>query len=191
VWHQSKGLRFTHFMRDVRRLVSSHDDLQYFRGVEPQEREVLHDHLLVRCRTDLLRLLPQLRALAKVHGFGWVDVRPARPGDESYIAKYVSDACDVVHQVAWLDAATGEVMRGARCRTWTASRRWGHSMAEVKRQQRAWVRQAGAGRAGALGVSPAPGAPAIVVAGTRSGPALDPYTGSYPSPPAEGVPCPM
>ena len=27
-----------------------------------------------------------------------------------YIAKYVSDACDVVHQVAWLDAATGEVM---------------------------------------------------------------------------------
>jgi hypothetical protein len=181
-WHGTKGARWTHFLRDFRRMFGVHDDVQYFRGVEPQRRGALHDHVLVRCRGDVVAMGERVRQLAIRHGFGhemklvWM-----RAGDPSYIAKYVSDACNELANVEWLDVQTGEITRGARCRTWTASRRWGLTRKELKRQQAAWCRRTAAerqaGEQARQGVA-GQALPTDVVA-SRTGP-LDSYTASYP-----------
>jgi hypothetical protein len=187
-WNATKSKRWNRFLRDLRRLMGPHDDVQYGRGVEAQRRGALHDHVLVRCRGDLVALKEAVRQLAMDHGFGHeVDLRWARPGDEWYLAKYVSVTCDQVDQVEWRDLDTGFVTIGARCRTWTTSRRWGLTMKELKRQQREWTLQeqdAERRRTGPSG--PDAGAPAVHVQRPADVWALDPSTGSYAKPDADG-----
>ncbi len=191
VWHAEKGLNFTHFVRDLRRLMGDYDDVQYFRGVEAQERHALHDHLLVRCRGDLVAKKEAIRRLAIKHGFGHsLDLRWARPGDAGYIAKYVSVSCDKKAEVPWLDKASGELVR-PRFRTWTATRRWGLTRRKLKEQQVEWVRAQASKRSAVeearQGVDGAP--PRASSHGQSGYCPLDSYTASYPEPgsaPVEG-----
>jgi hypothetical protein len=163
-------------------MMGPHDDVQYFRGVEPQRRGALHDHVLLRCRGDVVAMREQVRALAIRHGFGHsLDLRWARQGDEGYVAKYVTDSVDGRANVEWLDVETGEVTTGARCRTWTSTRRWGATMRELRAQQRAWVRQRAAEQACGAGRQDGTAAGASVAAATWPGAALDHYTASYPA----------
>jgi hypothetical protein len=184
-WHGEKGVNFTHFVRDLRRMMGPRDDVQYFRGVERfKRRAALHDHLLVRCRGDLVAKKEAVRRLAIKHGFGHsIDLRWARPGDEGYVAKYVTDSVDHRAEVMWLDVATGELTRGARCRTWTATRRWGPAMKELRAQQVAWARQRDAERvAGVQARQGDASHPLPFPAGAADVCPLDSYTASYPSP---------
>lgn len=115
----------------------------YFRAVEVQDgkrggegRGALHLHVLVVSDgpLDILRV----HELAIASGFGCVldPGEPITPGSRKaarYVAKYVSKACDSRHVVPWLrlDSRTGEFSDRATYRTWSSSRSWGCTMAEV------------------------------------------------------------
>jgi hypothetical protein len=156
-WNADAGPRFNRFMRDLRRLLDD-DGLQYFRAVEVQRRGALHYHLLLRRDDGAPTVIPlrALRELALKHGFGHsVDAQPVQSGHAAYVAKYVGKAADSRRDVPWrgsrwvvkrgfVDPLTGEILPDERrrvpswsptYRTWTASRRWGRSMAEVRAAQ--------------------------------------------------------
>jgi hypothetical protein len=129
-------------------------DLEYFKAAEVQRRGALHYHVLLRREHGgvLAVSTGALRRLALRHGFGHsVDVQHVQPGHAAYVAKYVGKAADARPDVpwcgkrwtggAWVRKDTGEICSRPRrevasyaptYRTWTASRRWGDSMASIK-----------------------------------------------------------
>jgi hypothetical protein len=76
-----------------------------------------------------------------VLGFGHeLHVKRADPNSAWYGAKYVSKTCDDRAGIPWLDRETGEVAIGNNhYRPWTASRRWGLTMAAIRAAEAAWV----------------------------------------------------
>jgi hypothetical protein len=115
--------------------------VQFFRGVEVQARGALHDHSMVRSDVPLSK--SDLRTMAMDAGFGHeVDLAPVEYGSKKaayYVSKYVTKATDSRDEVPWLgevvDEATGEVTVGpvpGRYRTWSMSREWGQTMAQVR-----------------------------------------------------------
>ena len=137
-------------------------DVQFMRGCEVQDgkrradghgRQGLHDHVILRTRHALDEKL--IRRLAIQAGYGHsVSVDDMQPGSEreaAYVSKYISKSADARWTVPWradvVDIETGEVSRRlvkARYRTWSASRRWGTTMAQLRAE--AFVRmQATAG----------------------------------------------
>lgn len=206
-WNYRSGERFNRFMQDLRR---RYGNVQYARAAEIQGRGAIHFHILFRScgyrglsaqEAALASGDPDapIRLLAMKHGFGHeVDLQMVE-GDwaAGYCAKYVSKSCDSREGVPWmaLDPDSGELIevRGhGRFRTWTSSRRWGSTMAEVKRAQAAWV------LGEPTGSQPEHGAPwggAQAGAGGTLGPPqagpLDLRTGSYTTdegPPARVTP---
>ena len=145
-WNASHSARWNHFRT---RLRSAHPDVQYFRGVEVQLRGGLHDHAMVH--SDHPLSLRWLRELAMDCGFGHsVDLAPCAPGSKRaayYVAKYVTKATDSRDLVPWaadvVDEGTGEISRGVvagRYRTWSMSREWGSTMAQVRAIAAAYAR---------------------------------------------------
>lgn len=137
-WNTSHSRRWNHFRT---RLRQAHPELQFFRGVEVQQRGALHDHAMVWSAEPLS--LAFLRTLAMDAGFGHsVDLAPCEPGSRKaayYVSKYVTKATDKREDVPWLgelvNFATGEVTEGlvpGRYRTWSMSREWGDTMAQVR-----------------------------------------------------------
>lgn len=113
----------------------------------------------------------------------------SKPNAASYCAKYASKSASDREDLPWLEAS-GEVVSGCkRYRVWTASRRWGASMAAIRRAQAAWWESAGAGvdREGPQ----APEGGAGGSDGRQAGAALDPSSRSYTAVvrAAGGVPC--
>jgi hypothetical protein len=164
VWNATLGKRWNRLCQDLRRFFGEH--VEYFRAVEVQERGALHLHVLIRFRRGRRLRIRQVRDLAIKHGFGHsVDI--SKELDERgcwYVAKYVSKAASERELVPWVALTTGEVALRAPYRCWTASRRWGQTMAALRDEQRAWWEsQAG-------GADPAP-------AGEH--PPLDTYTDHY------------
>jgi len=122
-------------------------DSQYAKAVEVQMlrlkrtgRGLLHLHVLIRCRTDVTHSVEELRRLAIRWGFGHsMKVEPFRPEHVFYLANYGTKACDDRQHIDLLDRRTGEIIHGPRhMRTFTCSRKWGETIGDVKRQQRAW-----------------------------------------------------
>jgi hypothetical protein len=151
------GSQFNRLMQDLRR---RYGDIQYCRAAEVQRRGVLHFHILMRverldallCDYDRRNPHCRLRRLVEHHGFGHeLDVRTVEANMAWYCAKYVSKACDDRAHLPWLDRTSGEILLGnGRYRPWTASRRWGATMASIRATQAQWVReQAAAADAGA------------------------------------------
>lgn len=125
-------------------------DLEYMRGVEVQDgkrsagspgRGALHDHIVCRTKYPIDERL--VRRLAMQAGFGHsVDVVECAPGSKReayYVAKYITKSADARRDVPWradvVNVETGEVVRGlvpGRYRTWSCSRRWGLTMAQVR-----------------------------------------------------------
>jgi hypothetical protein len=161
-WNAGAGRRWSDFVTYLRRMVG---DVQYAKAAECQQRGAVHFHALIRCERDLDRRVRALRALAIHHGFGHeIDVEPVRDlRAAGYCAKYVSKAVDDRHGCPWLDPLTGATGTAMRLRTWTASRRWGLTMAALRQQQWAWA-------VGAIGAGTTPAPP--------PGGALDHYSGS-------------
>lgn len=157
-WNASAGGRWNRLVQDLRRELG--DKVEYFAAKEVQRRGALHFHVLVRSSDGRPVALSGgvLRALAIRHGFGHsVDVQPVAPNHAAYVSKYVSKSADARHRVPWkgwghrthrdLDRATGEVTEvrtrvrtfDPTYRTWSASRGWGRSMAEVRAAQQHFV----------------------------------------------------
>jgi hypothetical protein len=173
-WNGECAARFNRFMQDLRRMLRL--QVQYFKGAEVQQRGALHFHVLVRLPASIGCKVNRsaLRALAMHHGFGHsIDVQAVDDHRAAgYVAKYVSKSCTERDEMPWVHRRTGEVVRGhGRYRVWTASRRWGVTMGEVRAAQAAWWAQGGpTGATGAAPQGPAPTAPKAP---------LDPSSQSY------------
>jgi hypothetical protein len=130
VWNTGHSARWNRVRTRLRQL---HPDLQFFRGVEVQKRGALHHHSMTWSPTPLS--LAEVRRLAVAAGYGHsVDLAPCVPGSRKaayYVSKYVTKACDSRAEVPWVDLVTGEVVEG-RYRTWSMSREWGQTMAQVR-----------------------------------------------------------
>lgn len=131
------------------------DGLTFFRATEVQDgkrggrkRGALHFHVVVKWTKPVA--LQRIHALALDAGFGCVlDWRPIDPGSRwaaLYVSKYVTKSCDARGDVAWfrvvqaVDEETGEVTDRVRLaatyRTWSCSRSWGLTMAEITAEVR-------------------------------------------------------
>lgn len=137
-WNASHSARWNRLRTALRK---QHPGMQFWRGIETQDRGALHDHALVWSPTPLLER--EVRRLAGLAGFGHeLYMPPIQPGSKReayYVSKYVSKACDQRAEVPWLaevvDTETGEVTEAlvpARYRTWSMSRDWGLTMAQVR-----------------------------------------------------------
>ncbi len=126
-------------------------DLQYFRGIEAQDRGALHDHVLIWLPIGALEV-PEVRRLAIQAGFGHsLELQSLVPGSRkasAYVSKYVTKSCDVRASVPWLgellNPATGEVTIGrvpGKYRTWSMSESWGTSMGEIRARAAAYARK--------------------------------------------------
>ena len=141
---------------DLLRMLTHHYGSRpsYFRAVECQDGKRCADgvgrgalHLHVVCRFDHEVTVKTLRRLAIRAGFGHeVDWQPITPGSAhavkvaGYVSKYVTKATGARDEVPWslpvTDPDTGLVVAfepsRATYRTWSQSRTWGKTMAEVK-----------------------------------------------------------
>lgn len=175
VWNGHVGPRWNRFCQALRRLLGV--PVQYFRAVEVQSRGALHEHVLLRAPAGSWRLsrrqIAAIRRLAIAHGYGHeVDLVRVQAGERAagYVAKYAAKSTDQRSDVPWLYRDTGELGRGRAWqdgayvtrdgtveprgkvrrpgyRVWTASRRWGLTMAGCRAVQRAWaVQHSGAKR---------------------------------------------
>lgn len=143
-WNASHSSRWNHVRTSLRR---EYPGLEFFRGVEVQQRGALHDHALVWSETPIDKGF--LRQLAMRAGFGHsVDLAPiTRPAQVAYyVSKYVIKAVDSRDAVPWTQydvvMSTGEVIERevpGRYRTWSMSRQWGVRMADVRAEARALV----------------------------------------------------
>jgi hypothetical protein len=144
-WNASHSRRWNHFRTLLRR---EYPGVQFFRGVEVQQRGALHDHAMTH--SDAAISLAVVRRLAIRAGFGHsVDLAPCEPGSRKaayYVSKYVTKATDSRESVPWaadlVDLDTGEVTRGVtagRYRTWSMSREWGDTMAAVRARASAYA----------------------------------------------------
>lgn len=145
-WNAGHSARWNHLRTLMRRELSP--AVEYFRGVEVQERGALHDHAMVWSPVPLSK--NRLRGMAMRAGFGHsLDLAPAPPGSKRaayYVSKYVTKATDSRELVPWwgevVDLDSGEVTEGViagRYRTWSMSRGWGLTMAAVRAYVRADV----------------------------------------------------
>lgn len=145
-WNASHSARWNRLRTALRRL---HPGLEFFRGVEPQQRGALHDHAMLWSPVPIRR--PNVKALAMAAGFGHsIDLVECSPGSKRaayYVSKYVTKATDQRASVPWwgdrIDFSTGEVTEGlvdeARYRTWSMSRQWGLTMAAVRAEAAAYA----------------------------------------------------
>lgn len=135
--------------------------LVYFRAAEVQRRGALHYHVMLKRRDGRpLRLSKALvRRLAIKHGFGHsVDLQRLEPGHANYVAKYVSKSASSRMDAPWVKTTRqrevveelpdgSRVLRASRAvtsftptfRTWTASRLWGRTMGEIRRDQQHYL----------------------------------------------------
>lgn len=147
VWNASHGRRWNHFITSLRRVAP---DVQFMRGCEAQDgkrrtdglgRLGLHDHVIIRSRHALDERL--IRRLAIRAGYGHsVSIDEMQAGSQRearYVSKYVSKSADVRWDVPWralrINVESGEMswpLVKARYRTWSASRRWGLTMKQVR-----------------------------------------------------------
>jgi hypothetical protein len=127
---------------------AEYEGLQFFRGVEVQTRGALHDHAMVWSPVPLDRAW--LRQVAMDAGFGHeLDLAPCVPGSRKasyYVSKYVTKATDARETVPWtadyVNVETGVLERRegpGRYRTWSMSREWGTTMAEVRASAAAYA----------------------------------------------------
>lgn len=147
-WNATAPRRWNDLITDLRRLLAG-ADIQYFGSWETQQRGLLHRHTLIHAPgVTLKRMAVFIRSLARKHGFGTrSDVQHISGGDArsmartaGYIASYVTKGGE---RASTLDLGTGEFRPdGKGYRPWSASRRWGSTLASVRAERRNWCREA-------------------------------------------------
>jgi hypothetical protein len=154
-WNAAHSKRWNHLRTLLRR---EFPDMEFMRGIEAQDgkrrddgrgRGALHDHFIARTRGVMDERT--IRRLAILAGFGHsVLVAECAPGSKReayYVAKYVTKTGDERDFVPWradvVNVETGEVTRclvKARYRTWSCSRSWGLTMAQVRAEAAVYAR---------------------------------------------------
>jgi hypothetical protein len=147
-WNTSAPQRWSWFVEYLRREFPG-TDVQYWKSWEVQSRGMLHAHFLldVPGASDE-RVAEVVARLSIAWGFGeQTDVQRVLPCNEldlarkaGYIASYATKGGDRAPMFEKEPDGEGElritVERGYR--TWSAGRRWGLKMSQVKAQERAW-----------------------------------------------------
>lgn len=133
---------FNRFVQSVRRMFGK--QVQYVKIFEAQERDVLHIHGIFTGvpPMKLPRLKKEMRRLAKRHGFGGeVSVKRVygdSPNDRNravnYVAKYLTKGSKTLRT---LHLRTGELRLGGY-RDFTASRKYGDTLKEIRRLRYAY-----------------------------------------------------
>lgn len=186
LWHAELSQNWSWFVTDVRRLLnpgltgppsSWPVRVEFFKTYEPQKRGALHIHAMVRIDgvCTVRRFHAACRLARSRHGFGpQMKSEPIDLGSSEtaarvagYCAKYATKSADELPDVTMLNWDTGEVTHGG-LRSWSASRRWGTSMAAVKHRRTIFAR--------GLRSSPALGS---VQPTTEEAPPLDSYREIY------------
>lgn len=170
VWHDGMASRWTHFVTELRRSLnpgltgppsSWPVRVEFFKTYEPQERNALHVHAMLRVDGPCTwrRFVAMASKARRLNGFGpqmdvrSVDISSAEQAAirAGYCAKYTSKNADALPSCRRIDRATGEVRYGG-LRSWSASRRWGLTMGAVQGRRRAYA--ADLARAAAHGSMP-------------------------------------
>lgn len=183
-WHDSLPQRWSWFMTDLRRELGI--DVEFFKTYEPQQREALHIHSMMRPEgvvTDR-RFRAALRLCAARWGFGsQLDVQMVDLSDDrdvarkaGYCAKYASKSADSLPAITRLNISTGEVRQGGM-RSWSASWNWGETMKAIAARRRAWAVGNGGTRGNASASSL--GGPTGPTAAVANGNRLDPQLNFY------------
>lgn len=156
-WHDGIGLRWSHFVQDVRRTLGPAVSVEFFKTWEPQERGALHAHAMVRVEgvCSARRFREVVKDCSRRQGFGTmhkvdqIDVSDSRTVAKvaGYCASYCSKSAEALPMLETLSAEGVTSVCGVR--SWSASRRWGDSMASVKARRCAWAMSAHRARAGA------------------------------------------
>jgi hypothetical protein len=106
---------------------------EFYRCAEVQDRGAIHHHVIIGSAVPLTKR--QARRIAKSAGYGWIDLRPIPMTDERkvarYLAKYLVKSSGERRKVIW------PADRPNNWRTWSRSRNFGVTMAEVKRRRHA------------------------------------------------------
>jgi hypothetical protein len=166
VWHNDLGLRWSHFVHDLRRLLNPGAvgpvsewpvQVEFMKTYEPQVRGALHAHPMMKLMGAVsdARFIACYRKAAKRNGFGRelvcsrVDLSdPTQAARKAgYVAKYASKSANALPNVRRINPSTGEIATGG-FRAWSASRGWGETMRSIHERRRQWAAtQAGAGSA--------------------------------------------
>lgn len=143
IWNARAPQRWSHFVTELRRRLRC--DVQFFGSWETQKRGMLHRHaiLWVAPGVTARRVRAAVRVAAPRYGFGrqWKcdpiagDTARELARKAGYVAKYATKGGDLAVS---LDVATGELREGGY-RRWSASRRWGQTIASVRAERVAWA----------------------------------------------------
>lgn len=156
-WNGQAPRRWNDWITDLRRVLGV--DVQYCGSWETQVRGVLHRHVLVWAPGVTEKLFRrESRRIAIRLGFGrQYDVRPLSGSDTKelamvagYIASYVTKCGDEL--ATCINPRTGEIVQGSY-RRWSASRKWGVTMGQIRAERVQWVME----RATASSAAPAAG----------------------------------
>jgi len=147
LWHWGVGLRWSHFMRDLRRAVGPGVRVEFFKTWEPQDRNALHAHAAMRVEGPITtkRFQACVRSCAVGVGFGRqcrVDsIQQHDPRHVArtagYVAKYVTKSSDALPEVVSVNV-DGEVRYGG-VRAWSASWGWGVKVCGLAASRRAYA----------------------------------------------------
>lgn len=185
-WHDGIGLRWSHFVTDLRRVLGRRwpsCTVEFCKTWETQTRGALHAHAMVRvdgAPVSQRAFRAAVRLCAGRNGFGrrfdvqGVDLRDSRAVamTAGYVAKYATKNADTLPELRRVDV-TGRCSVGG-VRAWSSSRKWGDSMADVQARRASWFAAGGSGGvSSSAGGTPAPGGAA----------ALDLKSGIYAQPP--------
>ena len=149
MWHATLARRWSDLVTYLRReLEPMGVGVQYLKVYEPQKRQVLHVHAMVRFSGAVSA--KSVEAIVRRHAahfeFGkqldmqWIDLSDERQiaRKAGYVAKYICKQYGSgAESVRMLSATTGEVW-SKRLRSWTASREWGDTMRSCKQRRAAW-----------------------------------------------------
>jgi len=154
-WHLGIGLRWSHFMTQLRRelvKLSPTAEVEFFKTWETQERGALHLHALLRVTgvaitTDRLAQLWQSVGIS--HGFGRehdvqrIDLSDSRTiaKKAGYCASYCTKTTDALDDMPTLDRDGNWSTVGVRA--WSSSARWGDTMASIRVSRSAFVMAGG------------------------------------------------
>ena len=143
VWNDEAKQKWSWFVTEVRRKLS--EDVQFAAAWESQLRGALHRHFLAHAQgVSVKKFEIVIREAAALWGFGvQVDVQAVSAATTEglarkagYIAKYATKGGKLA---ATIDRSTGEIKEGGY-RRWSASRRWGVTLASVRKDRQNWVR---------------------------------------------------
>jgi len=146
LWHGGLGLRWSHLVQDLRRVLGPGVRVEYFKVWEPQRRGALHAHAMVRAEgvgARRFRAAVRLCVRRPARQFGRqfdlqaIDVSDPRAAARSagYCAKYATKAADALGSVRAVKA-DGSPSKGFRA--WSATRGYGDTMKVVQMRRESW-----------------------------------------------------